>query len=100
MARKSNKSAPDQPAAVAEANIQEIIHRQHFPPGVSKNFATEFGGDHTGCPSVIISFTVEKSRDPTKAYVTRLNEFAKAVSSAILDADSSRWPYIKFVTQS
>ncbi len=59
----------------------------------------EFGEDHTGYPSMVISFTVEKSRDPTKAYVAQLNEFAQAVSSAILDTDSSRWPYIKFVTQ-
>ena len=79
--------------------IRGIVKRHEFPPSVSVKFKVELGEDHGGHPSVFVVFRVDKNREPTKAYIDRLIDFDRAVSAALRAADSSRWPYIRFVTR-
>ena len=87
------------PSEAEIERIRGIVKRQTFPPGVAEKFKIELAEDHAGQSAVFIVFRVDKHREPTKAYIDRLIKFDRAVSAALRASDSSRWPYVRFVTR-
>jgi hypothetical protein len=78
-----------------QASIADAIASVPRPKGVRlRSFLLD--EDHSGDPSIHVTFAVSKSIELTKAAVQELNSFGYAVSDAIDQLQTGRLPYVTF----
>jgi hypothetical protein len=74
--------------------IYNLIKDRPLPRGV-RDLEVELGEDSTGEPAVWIWFLIEPGLEPTKDWLTRINDFARQLKTAIFDAGVERISYVR-----